>query len=115
MNYQWRVDGQTTKIRLFGTSVNLHLPAHVNQIIVDDSAGWADSAWSLTDGRAGNCIIIQPGEPVRIPENTGRRIFIRRESNLSQARTLPGLEARTKGSFILRRALTEVRDRLMLG
>jgi hypothetical protein len=111
LNYQWRREGSTLAVRPFGSEVSLELPPGVSEVVVDAHPRVGCDAWDLRDRSprvddAGGAA--HAGFPGSLP---ARRVSVakRLEAPLrAEPVDLPAVRAR----FLLRRLLTETRDRL---
>jgi hypothetical protein len=111
LNYQWRLKGTTAWIRPFGQKTIFKLPKEITEITIDSSVEIDDSTWQIVFGDGKSCDIF-PDQAFPLAKAMNGDIFINR--NTSQ---FPyGLEKTrpTPPSLILRRLLTEARDRLLL-
>ena len=112
LNYQWRMDGTTAWIKPFGRNTMFRLPKEATEIIIDSPEIIGNDAWQIVfvDGNQDK---IKPSERFLVSELMGREISI--EHNIVP-QPLISLKADFKPTpvkLILRRLLTETRDRML--
>ena len=103
LNYQWRREGATLQVRPFGSRVSLELPRDADGLAVSVHPCAGGGSWALQ---------ARPAEPDPVGGATvARRVLLERSAegtDVDEALDPPALRAR----FVLRRLLTETRDRL---
>jgi len=108
LNYQWRMEGTVCRIRPFGTSIAFDPPARATAIFVEDLGGTTDSCEERP------VVDVTPGKYIELMDRGERAIQIECEKVRRPA--FPATrEHQTPPGFILRRLLTEARDRLLMG
>ncbi|MEQ1637911.1 MAG: hypothetical protein ABL903_14600 [Methylococcales bacterium] len=114
LNYQWRMDGTIARIKPFGRNIMFRLPKGAAEIIIDNSEIICNDAWQIVsvDGKQDK---IKPNERFLVSELIGRQISI--ELNVVSQPFVPLKDDfnPTPVRLILRRLLTETRDRMMWG
>ena len=110
-NYQWRLDGATAWIKPFGRNTVFKLPKEATEVVIEISRDIDDGAWQVVLANGKSCDIL-PGERFPLMEEMTGVIFIRH--NITQHPYVPENINPTPPKLILRRLLTEARDRLLL-
>jgi len=107
MNYQWRMEGDIYRVKPLGRKLLLQVPDQASQLIIQDKAptGWVGS------GHNGEPLLIRVSEPVKLPGLKSRKIII--ESGTRTEDSSKTDSHRTTANALLRRLLTEGRDRLL--
>jgi hypothetical protein len=113
MNYQIRHEGTACHVRLFGTSVDIPVGEGMEQVFIADAAGMAGSVWTLDDGISRHALF--SGRSLAIAAASGSHVSLIRQPPSSRPATPTPVRFRTAPSSVLRRLLTETRDRLMFG
>jgi hypothetical protein len=107
MNYQWRLEGDTFRVKPLGRKHVLQVPDQASQLVIE--AG-IQKDWDIT-GLNGDTVKARIGETVSLPKNVHRTILITAQSPLP---VWPYIgETRTPVIAFARRLLTEGRDRLL--
>jgi len=111
LNYQWRREGEMLRVRPFGARVSLELPPDASDVMVDAHPRVDCEAWDLRDEPARVDGAGTGAQSAFVAASESRRVSIvkRREAfPCAEPLDLPAPRAR----FVLRRLLTETRDRL---
>jgi hypothetical protein len=112
LNYQWQLEGTTCRVKPLGSNIAFELPEEATEIIIESPYAIDNYTWQVVSADGFTREII-PGEHFLLPEEIGSKIFIERES----APPIPYAKANFKPTgapLILRRLLTEARDRLLV-
>ncbi len=107
MNYQWRMDANTCRVKPLGRKIVFPLPEEATQLVIEP--GFATD-WQIS-GINGETLAVRAGQCISLPENQGRQISM----TATPAPVAPphnGLH-RTAMTAWVRRILTEGRDRLL--
>jgi hypothetical protein len=107
MNYQWRLEGDVFWVKPLGRKLLAQVPDQARQLVIEGAfpAGWDVS------GINGEDFTVRAGEPVALPGSINRQISISATSPLLD-QSKNGRH-RTTAHALLRRLLTEGRDRLI--
>jgi hypothetical protein len=112
MNYLWRTEGTKCRVKPLGRNIVFEVPNGVTEVIVESANTVDNCIWRLV-AADGSLYKILSGEHLPLTEEMGPRISLERT-------TLPELSSdaiRLKSTslvLILRRLLSEGRDRLLL-
>ena len=110
MNYVWRMEGTTCYVRPLGRRVRVDLPRKAREVVIEAPAAIGNCGWHtvLSDGSVRRVMV---DDCVLLPENVGPVMSVERD-----AKPQPDLSTvntnLTSGALIVRRLLTEARDRL---
>ncbi len=112
LNYQWRMDGNKAVIRPLGQNIVFKLPEHVNAVVIDPPNGIEVDNWAI---KTANSVVhaIRSGETFQIASDKVDEIFIGRNTSQQPNKKSAAIKP-TSPKLILRRLLTEARDRLLL-
>ena len=112
LNYQWRAEGTTAWIKPLGRDTVFKIPEGVTEIIIESPSEVDACAWHvvLADGSRHDIV---PGKGLPVAEGQEGEILIHRHTTMqhpyASEKSMP-----TPPKLILRRLLTEARDRLLL-
>lgn len=112
LNYQWRITGTTCLIKPLGRKINFKLPDEATEIIIESSNVIDECRWQAvsTDG----CVHkIMPNERLFLSKEMGAEIHLARNAVLQSPKATADFKP-TCVTLILRRLLTEARDRLLV-
>lgn len=112
LNYRWQLEGTTCRIEPRGSNIAFELPNEATEIIIESPDAIDNYTWQVASADGFPRKIIS-GEHLLLSEKTGPKIFIERESVLPASCTKANLKP-TGAPLILRRLLTEARDRLLV-
>ncbi|MCI0591397.1 MAG: hypothetical protein L0Y67_07340 [Gammaproteobacteria bacterium] len=112
MNYQWRMEGTTCRVKPFGRNIAFEVPNEATAVIIEKPNPIDDCTWkvALADGSVRQ---IMTGECLLSPAEVGRVISIERCVEPQPPPVAAGIRS-TSAALILRRLLTEVRDRVFV-
>ncbi|MGZ5619378.1 MAG: hypothetical protein ACXWFG_00795 [Methylobacter sp.] len=112
LNYQWQIEGSTCRVKPLGKNIAFELPSEATEIVFESPGAFDRCTWQAAsaDGFKRNII---PGEPLLLLEERGSKIFIEREAPPPTPCIKASLR-QTGAPLILRRLLTEARDRLLV-
>lgn len=111
LNYQWRIQGKTVWVKPLGLNTVFKPPKGVNEIIVEYPSGIDVANWHIVYADGKSCNIFR-GEAFPITEEMKGEILIKRDTAKPISSSVHVNS--TPPKLILRRLLTEVRDRLLL-
>jgi hypothetical protein len=112
-NYLWRMDGTNCHVKPLGTTISFELPSEATALVLDKcDAGKHGNFWraAFEDG----CVRhLEPGEVIVLPNSKARKVTIQHASASRCPRQVVGQRV---GSVrgVVRRLLTEVRDRFLI-
>lgn len=108
LNYLWRMEGTCFRLKLLGSAATFEVPAEATTVVLDAPA---DELWqaSTADGSTRE---LAPGGSLSVPEGKQRWVTIRRKFASRRPRETVGAGGTVKG--MVRRLLTEARDRLLI-
>jgi len=109
-NYLWRKEETTCHIKPLGRKINFDLPNEATEIIID-SPNAIENLTGQPVFTINGMHKLTPGEPFLLPAKMNRKIFIDQNTALQLSPVKEEFPA-TNASLILRRLLTEARDRL---
>ena len=107
MNYGLRMQEDVIEIQPLSRKATIRLPENARRLRIDDPRHEFGN-WNLSTGN-GSLITLRPGEPAALPEKI-RTVMIETPSDSSIPDSRP---TRRRSGAILRRLLTEGRDRLL--
>jgi hypothetical protein len=111
MNYQWKMDGATCRIRPLGSRIILQTPKQTAQFVIESPFQHDRKSWKIT-GVSGSVLEANPEEPVLLPETFKGKI-----SMVVNSEPLPELaEIQINRPVVwpfFRRLLAEGRDRFL--
>jgi hypothetical protein len=113
-SYRWLRQGTLLRVTPFARAIELDLPAGVAAVVVDspeEAPGFGPWRAELGDGSTHDLL---PGQPMLLAPTSRARIALERAC-MPPPTSAPTRVARTSPRLVLRRVLTEARDRLMLG
>lgn len=108
-NYQWRMAGSTCQLRVLGRRVSFTLPSAATVLSLDPLSLSATAQWRVTEP-GGKNHLLQVGET--LPLAGGSKVEIEIVEPAKNLGVIPVRRSPVKA--VLRRVLTEVRDRLRL-
>jgi len=110
MNYQWRLEGNTFRVKPLGRKAAVQLPAGATRLVVESPANCAWDGWRTSDAALPASRVSASGEsPILvIPE---RAVLI--EAATRFPIPIETGSIRTPVAALVRRCLTEVRDRFV--
>jgi hypothetical protein len=114
LNYLWRIEKTTCYIKPLGININFRLPDETTSVVIENSGTMADGAWQVVSAD-GDVRKAMAGEHFLVSKEMRREISIERNF-LPQLQHAP-IVANNKSTdtvLILRRLLTEARDRLLV-
>jgi len=113
LNYQWRIEGTTCRVKPLGRNIAFEFPNEATEIIIESPGAFDNCTWQAAsaDGFKRNII---PGEHLLLLEEMGSKILIEREAPPPSPCVKASLLKPTEAPLILRRLLTEARDRLLV-
>ena len=112
-NYLWRMEGTCFRLKLLGSAVSFEVPAEATTVVVEEpNTTEADELWHATTDD-GSTRELAPGDSLPAPAGEQRNVTIRRTfaSRRPGGAVGPGVGT-VKG--VVRRLLTEARDRLLI-
>jgi len=110
LNYLRRLDGNTLRLKLLGRTMKVQLPEGATRLVIEKAADQVREGWQIT-GADGAVWKVKAGDSVPLPETLSGAIAIQ---TISESETsVQNKRGRTSGRAILRRLLTEARDRLL--
>jgi len=112
LNYQWQLKGTTCRVKPRGSNIAFELPDEATEIIIESPYAIDNYTWQVASADGFTRKII-PGEHLLLPEEMSSEIFIERESAPPSPCAKTSLKP-TGAPLILRRLLTEARDRLLV-
>jgi len=112
LNYQWRIEGTTCRVKPLGRNIAFELPNEATEIIIESPGAFGNCTWQAASADGFKRKII-PGEHLFLLEEMGSKILIEREAAPPSPCVKASLEP-TGAPLILRRLLTEARDRLLV-
>ena len=112
-NYLWRADGSTVDVRPFGGTIAIPLRTGTTDVCIDPPDAEDGDVWQV---RSGDSILgtAAPGDRVPVAAGPERRIVLKR---ILRATDIPPKGARLRrvgARLMLRRLLTETRDRMRI-
>jgi len=112
LNYLWRMEGTKCRVKPLGRSISLVRPSEATEVIIESPNGIDDCEWQVAtvDGFVRK---IMPNEHLVLSGEMGSKIFIERHA-VPQSPSVTAENKPTGATLILRRLLTEVRDRLLV-
>jgi hypothetical protein len=112
LNYLWRMEGTTCRVKPLGRNIAFELPNEATEIIIESLGAFDKCTWQATstDGFKRNIIL---GEHLLLLEEMGSKILFEREA-APPSRCVKANLKPTGASLILRRLLTEARDRFLM-
>ncbi len=111
-NYLWRMEGGACRVKPLGNKIVIKLPSYATDVIIEELNDMNEGAWRMFSADGFSCKI-KTGVQFRLPDSIGSEIFIE-QAELPE-RDLPMLRVKTTSAWlIIRRLLTEARDRLSL-
>ncbi|WAK00561.1 hypothetical protein [Methylobacter sp. YRD-M1] len=114
LNYLWRIEKTACHIKPLGMNITFKLPNGAASVVIENPGAMVDCTWQIVSAD-GNVHKIMPGEHLRLAEKMGSEISIERNA-LSQLQhaSVAANHNSTDTVLILRRLLTEARDRLLI-
>ena len=109
MNYMWRIDGKTMRIRPMGTKLAISVKQGVDQIVVEEPQQYAWGGWCVA-GVGDELLSTRSGEP--IPAHKRQDETITMKALTDPLVSDEPIGTRLPAWAFLRRLLTEGRDRL---
>jgi hypothetical protein len=111
LNYQWRIEGTTCRVKPRGRNIVFELPNEATEVIIERPSAIDDCIWQIVSAD-GSVHKISDGR-LFLSEKMGREISIERNAMPQPPSVTAGLKP-TGAALILRRLLTEARDRLLV-
>jgi hypothetical protein len=111
MNYQWRMDGRTCRVRPLGGKIKFRIPDQAVQLIIEDAGGGFDAGWQII-GLNNAVQIVRAGECISLTDTLGGEISMV-AIQTPAAPQLNGI-SRMREAALFRRLLTEGRDRFLV-
>lgn len=111
LSYLWRMEGTTCLVKPLGRSIAFELPNEATKIVIESPESIDNCTWQTTSAD-GFQRKIMSGEHLLLLKEMGSKILIERAPPSS-----PCVKASLKPTgvpLILRRLLTEARDRLLV-
>jgi len=111
MNYQWRMDGHICRVRPLSRKVVFRMPAQSTRLIIEGSESEFQTGWQISCGN-GTDLTGRVGESISLPDTSSDEI-----SMVATPAITSLLQNGANGSpswALLRRLLTEGRDRFMV-
>ena len=109
INAQWRIEGNTCTLKPLGRRVIFRIPEQVTRLVVESPCKDSFESWRVTDTR-GAASEARSGEPLALAAEGNRVAAIEAVTRVKA----PGTASRpAPASAILRRLITETRDRLL--
>jgi hypothetical protein len=111
LNYEWRMEGSTCRIKPLGRRIDFRVPEGADGIIIDDPGSDLSPVWQVSGLVAGGAAV-RAGQKISVPEKFEAELSL---SAAVPVRELP-LEKTAKrppAAAFVRRLLTEARDRLV--
>jgi hypothetical protein len=112
LNYQWKMEGTKCHIKPLGINTVFKLPGKAVEIIIDSPSSIGDYHWQILSPDGG-LVNIPTEVSFPISENMSEEVVLKRNSGTEQLLLSKNIIS-TEPSLILRRLLTEIRDRLLL-
>jgi len=112
LNYLWRLEGTTCRVKPLGKNIAFELPVEATEIIIETPGAIDDYAWRASSADGFKRKII-PGERLLLLEGMGSNMLIEREAPPPSPYLKTSVKP-TGAPLILRRLLTEARDRLLV-
>jgi hypothetical protein len=111
MNFQWRLDGRTCRLRPLARCIDFQIPSDVERLIIERSPLSFQKNWRLS-GIGPNPTVVAEEEPVTVGFSENMAVHIhalpaKMDSGAAESR-------RSSISAVIRRLLTETRDRLRI-
>lgn len=110
LNYSWRMDGSTLRIKPRGRTLNVHVPAEAETLLVESMAGQEGNVWRAFEAN---------GSSIQIRCEETAPLLVKRERSLTLETVVTPtaiFEENGEGlrvAPLVRRLLTEGRDRLV--
>jgi hypothetical protein len=108
LNYIWRMEGSCCRITPLGKYINFEAPRGTDQIMLDGPG--AEGVWQAAS--AGWAKEITPGRPLVLPMHRDSALFFSRAASPVSPFVTASMKP-TGAALMLRRFLTETRDRLL--
>ena len=112
-SYQWRSQGKACYIKPFARKITFELPEKISEIIIESCKLTDNSACQYRLRLDGNSFTITTGERHILPKSDKAKRLLELDS-LPPPLTTNGYRNKTSAKLILRRFLTETRDRCLL-
>jgi hypothetical protein len=112
MNYLWKVEGTQCRVKPLGRNTVFEVPDEVTELIIERSNVVDEGIWQVIAAN-GRLSKIRPGERLLLTDEMCRKISVERNA-LRQSSSDATRFQRTSLALILRRLLSEGRDRLLL-
>lgn len=112
LNYLWRTEGTTCRIKPLGRKIVFQLPSEATEVIIESPTAIGDAAWQAVFAD-GHVYKIMSGERFLLTEVMGCEISMECNS-VPQPLLRTAAFKPTPAKLILRRLLTETRDRLLV-
>jgi hypothetical protein len=111
MNYQWRMDGNTCRMRPLGRRVAFRVPTESTRLIIEGSESEYQTGWQISGGD-GTVLRFAVGESISLPDTFSGEILM--EAIPVMAAPMQNGANWPASWALLRRLLTEGRDRFMV-
>jgi hypothetical protein len=110
-NYQWRMDGNTCRVKPLGRTIVFRVPVQSTRLIIEGSESEFQTGWQISVGN-GTVQRLRVGESISLPDTLGGEVSMM-ATPVMTATMQNGANGSTSWAF-LRRLLTEGRDRFMV-
>lgn len=110
-SYMWRMEGGLCRLTPLGSVVNFPVPSGASRLVIDQARSASNNPWYIRSAE-GSLRALQPGEEVEVGSVSTGELCIERgrlEVRAPTGEQVASLDAR----LIVRRLLTEARDRLL--
>jgi hypothetical protein len=111
MNYQWRMDGRTCRVKPLGGKITVRVPDQAVQLVIEDTEGGFDAGWQIT-GLNNAVQTVRAGECISLTDTLRGEISMA-AIHAPAAPQLNGVN-RMGEAALFRRLLTEGRDRFLV-
>jgi hypothetical protein len=111
LNYLWRIEGTRCYVKPLSNNICFKPPREATEIIIESFAEISNCTWQIIS--SGGIKKLIPGESFSLSEEIGNEIYIERKVSIKNSHALKSFKP-TSIKLILRRLLTEARDRLLV-
>jgi hypothetical protein len=108
-NYLSRLESNTLRVKPLGRKLAIRIPVEANRLVMDADSCQISPGWKISGIHRG-ALKAEPGEPVALPEAFDGTVLV--ETADGPARSGEQRASRTPVRIVLRRLLTEGRDRV---